>query len=251
LQVDDSSAIGIGVAIPGRVDFESGVVVSGGYVDLSVVPLQALLLRRFGKPVVLDNDCNMALMGEAAFGAARGLRHVAMLTLGTGIGGALIDKGEIVRGRRCAGQLGHIVIDPFGAPCNCGRRGCIETTSSGTAFARLAAERGLAPGTTLETVIAEADNNDPVAGEVMRAWGVPLCMAVDTIASMLDPEIVLLGGGLGRSGAEVVRRIGRNPSWGDLCPVTSASLGDDAGLVGAALAALQAANCAASGEPRE
>jgi glucokinase len=112
--------------------------------------------------------------------------------------------------------------------------------SSGTSFGRILTEHDLETGTMLETIISRADKNDPVATSVMRVWGVPLCVAIDTIASVLDPEIVLLGGGLGQWGWEVVKRVGRKPSWGELCPVAPATLGDEAGIIGAALAALRA-----------
>src|SRR5215211_8515444 len=110
----DSDVSAVGIGVPGRVDSQAGVVLSGGYVDLSLVPLQEELEARLATHVVIDNDCNMALLGEAALGAARSVRSSAMLTLGTGIGGAFLQNGEIVRGRRCAGQLGHIVIDRTG-----------------------------------------------------------------------------------------------------------------------------------------
>jgi glucokinase len=161
-----------------------------------------------------------------------------MLTLGTGVGGALLQDGEIVRGRRCAGQLGHIVIDRTGLQCNCGRLGCLETTSSGTSLRRIFSEHGLPASTTIGSVIDRADSQDPVALAVLEEWGGPLCAAIDIISSSFDPEIVLLGGGLGQAGWEVVKRLRRRPSWGELCPVAPAALGDDAGVIGAALSSL-------------
>jgi glucokinase len=233
----DLSAVGIGV--PGRVDSHAGRVLSGGYVDLSLVPLRGELETRLATPVVIDNDCNMALVGEAAFGAARGVRNAVMLTLGTGIGGALLQDGEIIRGRRCAGQLGHIVVDRAGLPCNCGRLGCLETTSSGTSLGRIFSEHDLPANTTIESVIDRADKLDPTALAIIEEWGGPLCAAIDTIASAFDPEIVLLGGGLGHPGWEVVKRLYRRPCWGEICTVAAATLGDDAGIIGAALSGLR------------
>jgi glucokinase len=235
----DSNVSAVGIGVPGRVDSQAGVVLSGGYVDLALVPLQEELEARLATHVVIDNDCNMALVGEAALGAARSVRSSAMLTLGTGIGGALLQNGEIVRGRRCAGQLGHIVIDRTGLPCNCGRLGCLETTSSGTSLQRIFNEHGLPASTTIESVIDRADKQDSVALAVLEAWGGPLCAAIDILSSSFDPDVVLLGGGLGRAGWEVVKRLQRRPSWGEICPVAPATLGDDAGIIGAALSGLK------------
>jgi glucokinase len=240
----DSDVSAVGIGVPGRVDSQAGVVLSGGYVDLSLVPLQEELEARLATHVVIDNDCNMALVGEAALGAARSVRSSAMLTLGTGIGGALLQNGEIVRGRRCAGQLGHIVIDRAGSQCNCGRLGCLETTSSGTSLQRIFSEQGLPASTTIESVIKRADRQDPVALAVLDEWGGPLCAAIDILSSSFDPDIVLLGGGLGRAGWEVVKRLQRRPSWGEICPVAPATLGDDAGIIGAALSGLKHAQLA-------
>lgn len=235
----DNSTVATGIGVPGRVDALRGEVLSGGYVDLSVVPLRDELRRRAGHFVFIDNDCNMALAAEAAIGAARGADCVAMLTLGTGIGGALMQGGEILRGRRCAGQLGHIVVDQSGLPCNCGRSGCLETTSSGTSLARILAEQGLPGDTTMEAVVARAEGGDVAAMTAMRRWGLPLIDAIDSIASIIDPDIVLLGGGLGRAGWQALERLPRPSSWGERCAVAPAALGDDAGMIGAALSALR------------
>ena len=129
---DGVSAIGIGV--PGRVDGRR--VLSGGYVDLSKLPVADRIEQRFQRPVAIANDCSMALIAEAAVGAAKGSRNVVMLTIGTGIGGAVLDNGKLLRGRGTAGQLGHVAIDPNGRACVCGKRGCIETVSSGTSLGR-------------------------------------------------------------------------------------------------------------------
>ncbi len=126
----------VGIGVPGRVDARHNRVLSGGYVDLSVVQLAETIERETGKRPFIDNDCNMALVAEVAAGAAHGCRHVAMLTIGTGIGGALMLDGVVLRGRCSAGQLGHVTVELDGISCNCGRRGCVETTSSGTALGR-------------------------------------------------------------------------------------------------------------------
>lgn len=237
--VDTPEVAAIGVGLPGRVDFPGQRMVSGGYVDLSTVPLAETLKSRFGRPVVLDNDGTMALLGEVAKGAARGLSNVVMLTIGTGIGGAIIDNGEVLRGRMTAGQLGHIVVDPQGPQCLCGRRGCVETLSSGTALRNHIRAAGLSDDTNARSLLDAAVNGDATARAVLEAWVGPLRRATDSLIATVDPELVLLGGGLGREAAEALRLIPATSAW-YTCKVVGAELGDDAGVIGGAMAALKA-----------
>jgi len=233
------AVVAIGVGVPGQVDAASGEVFSGGYVDLSGIRFAARLTEATGLPVAVENDAAMACLAEHAFGAARGCDAVAMLTIGTGIGGAIMEGGRLVRGRRSAGQLGHLVVDREGAPCLCGRRGCLETVSSGTAFARHVAAAGLPEGTRAANLLARA--HDPDARAVLAAWAGPLRMAVDSLVAALDPDVVVLGGGAGSVAAEALGRLPAARSWFD-APVRAAALGDDAGVIGAAVAALGSAS---------
>jgi glucokinase len=236
-EIDDGSVAGIGIGVPGRVDFDGRRVLSGGYVNLSGTPLAERLEARFKHPVVIDNDASMALLGEAAIGAARGARHVVMLTIGTGIGGAILENGRLVRARGTAGQLGHIPIDPKGLRCVCGKRGCVETVSSGTALGRHIQEAGLPAQTTAAELLALHATGDPVATSVLTAWAAPLRIAIDGLVATLDPEIVVLGGGLGQAAAAALTGMPTDPSWYE-APVAAALLGDDAGVIGAARAAM-------------
>ena len=242
-ELDDSSVAAIGIGVPGRVDFARRTVISGGYVDLSRVDLAARIEARFGRPVTIDNDASMAMVAEAACGAGRGLRHLALLTVGTGIGGAAMEGGRIVRGRAAAGQLGHIPVDPAGPACLCGRRGCIEATSSGTALGALIRAAGFADGTTAATLLERAKAGDAAAARVLSAWATPLKRAADALVATLDCERIILGGGLGREAAEAVAALPPEPSW-YATEIVAAALGDDAGIVGGGLAALD-------GLPRE
>ncbi|KQT51955.1 transcriptional regulator [Aureimonas sp. Leaf454] len=235
-EIDDASVAGIGIGVPGRVDFEARRVLSGGYVDLSATPLAERLEARFKHPVVIDNDASMALLGEAAVGAARGARHVVMLTIGTGIGGAILEGGRLVRARGTAGQLGHVSIDPKGLHCVCGKRGCVETVSSGTALGRHIKDAGLPAETTAAELLARQEAGEPVATSVLSAWAMPLRIAIDSLVASLDPEIVVLGGGLGHAAAAALASQPTDPSWYE-APVSPARLGDDAGVIGAARAA--------------
>jgi glucokinase len=227
----------VGVGIPGRVDAAAGLVLSAGYLDLAGLPLAAALGAAAGLPIAVENDCTMALAAECAVGAARGRGNVVMFSIGTGIGGAIVQDGEPVRGHATAGQLGHITVQPGGRSCNCGRRGCVETTSSGTSLGLLVREAGLPPGTDVERLLAAAEAGDAASGAVLAAWAAPMRDAATSMAAALDPELVLFGGGLGQA---MVRALGRLPpeqSWYSY-QVAAAQLGDDAGVIGAGLRAL-------------
>jgi len=235
--VDAADVAAIGLGIPGRVDYHQRLVLSGGYLDLSGVEAAKWIEDQIGKPVVIDNDCSMALVAEAAVGAGKGCRNIVMLTIGTGIGGAIMQNDEIVRGARSAGQLGHITADFNGRQCACGRRGCVETESSGTALGRHMAEAGYPSGTRADALLALCGTGDARALGVIRRWAAPLRAAIDTISATLDPEIVLLGGGLGVEAREALNFVPGQSAWFNI-EVRAASLCDDAGMIGSALAAL-------------
>lgn len=234
---DRVTAVGIG--IPGRLDRDGTTVVSAGYVRLAGVRLGELVTAATGLPAVLDNDAHMALVAELAIGAAAGARDVVLFTVGTGIGGAVALGGRVIRGAGNAGQLGHLTVEPEGAPCNCGRRGCSEVVASGTALGLLIRDAGLPADTTAEALLARADG-DPVATSILRRWAIAWRHAIDTAVAAVDPELVLLGGGLGSAAAAAVTRFAPPGSaWFDR-PIAPARLGDDAGVIGAGLRALGA-----------
>ncbi|MBZ9741610.1 MULTISPECIES: ROK family protein [unclassified Mesorhizobium] len=247
LDTPDVAAIGVGV--PGRVDTRRGAVLSGGYVNLASVALARRLEDMAGKPVILDNDCNMALAAEMALGAGQGHDNIAMFTIGTGIGGAVVQNRRIMRGRATAGQLGHITVDVNGELCACGRRGCVETTSSGTALGRHIARADFGPDVSVDQLFARDAAGDVKARGILEAWARPLRAAIDTTVAMFDPDLVLLGGGLGLAAH---RALGHAPAlapWYQ-CPVEPARLGDDAGVIGAGLQALSTpVSISLSGQP--
>lgn len=230
----DVAAVGVG--IPGRVVSAGRRVLSGGYVDLSPFDFAGEIEAAAGLPVALENDAAMALVAEAARGAARGCRNSVMLTIGTGIGGAVLDGGTLLRGGGTAGQLGHLVVQRPGRPCLCGRSGCLETVSSGTAFARHLAEAGLPAETRAEALV---EREDAAARQVIENWAGPLRQAIDSLVAALAPEVVVLGGGVGGAAAAAVNRLLQPSPWYQ-APIMAAELGDTAGMIGAGLAALRA-----------
>jgi glucokinase len=234
-RVTSPDVSGIGIGVPGQVLADSRRVLSGGYVDLSGIGFAERIEQATGLPVTIENDASMALLGEAAHGAARGFANVVMLTIGTGIGGAVLERGRLLRGRGTAGQLGHLTVVPGGRDCVCGRKGCVETESSGTAFGIHLAEAGLPPGTRAEDLLAGAD--DPLADRVLTAWATPLRAAIDSLIATCAPDLVVLGGGAGAAAAAALTRLPTRGSWFD-APVVAAGLRADAGIIGAAMAAL-------------
>jgi len=236
-ELDGPGVAAIGVGVPGRVDSRHGRILSGGYIDLSGHSLAEALGDRLGRPVTVDNDGNQALVGEHARGSARSADTAVMFTIGTGIGGAIIAHGSLLRGKSAAGQLGHIAIDRNGERCLCGRRGCVETMSSGTALGRHIAAAGLQSGTSVEDLLTRAARGDETAKSVIAAWAAPMRVAIDTVVAAFDPDVVVLGGGLGSAMHCALAEFPAEAAWYQ-CTVVPATLGDRAGVIGAGLSAL-------------
>lgn len=233
-QVRSPDVTALGIGVPGQVQADTRRVLSGGYVNLSAFDFAAEVETATGLPVTIENDATMALLGEAAHGAAKGRRNVVMLTIGTGIGGAILDNGRILRGAGSAGQLGHLCVDPNGRPCVCGRIGCVETVSSGTAFATHLAEAGLPPATRAEDLLTRTD---APARAVIAAWARPLRAAIDSLIATCNPDCVVIGGGAGAAAFAALTTVPAKGIWYS-ASVLAATLGDDAGVIGAATAAL-------------
>ncbi len=235
-QVRDDTVVSLGIGVPGQVQAASRRVLSGGYVDLSGFDFAGEVETATGLPVTIENDATMALLGEAAYGAAQGQQNVVMLTIGTGIGGAVLEQGQVLRGRGAAGQLGHLCIDPQGRRCVCGKIGCVETVSSGTAFGVHLAEAGLPASTRAQDLLAR---DDATARGVIHAWAAPLRHAIDTLIATCNPDCVVIGGGAGDAAVAALATVAAQASWFDAA-IVAARLGDDAGAIGAAHAALNA-----------
>jgi glucokinase len=236
VEMDIGQAGAVGIGIPGRVDGRTGEVISGGYLNLAGIDLRMELNQEFGLPVTVANDCTMALIAEARIGAAQGLWNAAMISIGTGIGGALMESGRIVTGRRCAGQFGHLIVREGGQPCACGQRGCVETESSGTALRRHLDEAGYGPATRFENLLSIAQGGDEKALRVLQSWAAPLRAAIRTLSAAVDPEVVILGGGMGEAALQALAFLPEVKCWYEI-EVRRAKLGDDAGVIGAGISA--------------
>jgi glucokinase len=250
---------GVGLGIPSTIDRERGMAVTTVNLELADVPIRDLIAQHIDRPVILDNDANGAILAEHRFGAAQGAENAVMLTIGTGIGGALVIGGEVYRGSTgAAAELGHVVVDADGPPCqgSCPNHGCVEVMASGTAIAReglLAAERApdsalgraVANGVTLDgkEVTDAAREGDPIAVGVLETAGRWLGVALASFANIFDPDVIVLGGGVMQAGdllAEPARRELANRALAPMnrTPVVAAALGQDAGMVGAATLAM-------------
>jgi len=248
--------LGIGAGVAGLVDAAEGRFVWGPHVAGTGIPVRAELEDELGVPAIVDNDANMAAWGELQAGAGRGYRDLLLVTLGTGIGGAIVVGGEIYRGMGFAGEWGHMLFDPGGLPCDCGKLGCWETVASGPALSRLTRNHvAQNPHGTLavrlrgsvidgKAVTRAADEGDESArslvAQVGGAFGLGLC----NLIAVLDPEIIVVGGGLGSVGESLLgpaRRVATDAlhggSYRTLPPIVTAELGSRANAVGAALLA--------------
>ncbi|MDX6604813.1 MAG: glucokinase [Solirubrobacterales bacterium] len=249
----DATAIGLG--IPATIDHERGIAISAVNLPLSDLPIRDLVSERVGLPVFVDNDANVAALAEQLYGAGRGADDMVLLTIGTGIGGGLILNGEVYRGATGAGaELGHVVIDINGPPCqgNCPGRGCLEALASGTALGRegLAAAESdsdsvlaamLAEGQRIDgkAVTEAALGGDPTAIAVFDLIGTRLGSGLVTFANIFEPRMIVVGGGVMAAGdllLDPARRVLRSRALRPMneIPVVAAELGPDAGMIGAA-----------------
>lgn len=237
----------VGAACAGTVDRVAGVVIDSPNLPLSDTALKDFIEGEFGIPTVVENDVNAALWAESKLGAARGLKHVVMLTLGTGLGGALLLDGRLYRGAQgAAGEIGHTIVDPHGERCRCGVRGCLEAYVAAPAFERIGFrtvglfERGAFTG---ELIGRLADEGSAAALRALDELGFWLGVGIVNVTNLLNPELVIVGGGLSRLGdrllepaRRVIRECALRPGR-DLVRVVEAELGADAGMIGAGLLA--------------
>jgi glucokinase len=240
---DEVGAIGFG--IPSVLDRTSGRVLGSINIPLGDVSLADELGPRFGVPVVVENDANVAALSEWKLGAGRGKRSLVMLTLGTGVGGGVVIDGALYRGWA---ELGHAVVVADGPPCQgtCTGRGHLEAVASGNAADR-AAVALWGEGSTAERLVDRAEAGDEQAIEALTQIGRLLGAGIGTFTNIFSPELVVVGGGFGLAAStflfpaalEVARREALEPARAGL-RIVEAELGSDAGLVGAGLLALEA-----------
>lgn len=256
LEAADSRPLaGVGVAAAGFVDSAGERVMFAPHLPWQGQPLRATLEERLGCRVALDNDANCAALAEWTYGAARGAASALMITMGTGIGGAILLDGRVLRGSNgMAGEFGHMQVVPDGHTCECGRRGCWEQYSSGNALVRNARARMTEQPSVLEEmsggnrdrvsgpmVTAAAEAGDLVARAAFSSVGDWLGVGAANLVAALDPEVVVIGGGVSAAGDRLLdparAALGRTLVAAEhrvVPALVAAELGPEAGLIGAA-----------------
>ncbi|WP_232318270.1 ROK family glucokinase [Salisediminibacterium beveridgei] len=253
--------LGAGVGAPGYIDVENGVIVEAVNLGWKNVAVSAELGEALGVPVFADNDANLAAAGEKWKGAGGDADNLLAVTLGTGVGGGIIAGGEILHGYAgLAGEIGHItVLKEGGAPCNCGKQGCLETVSSATGIARMAKEAlnqfdgeselkniQTANGTIeAKDVFAEAAKGDELASSIVRESMDHLGFTLANLCNSLNPQVVVIGGGVSKAGEQLLEAMRGSftrfsiPKIAQETEIKIATLGNDAGVIGAAWLAKQ------------
>lgn len=247
IAMDQITAVGVGT--PGPINAEATVVLKApnlkGWVN---VPLRDRLQELTGRPVRVYNDANVAAYGEFWTGAGETVRDMILLTLGTGVGGGVIIKGEMFAGAHSAGtELGHMIMEIGGRECGCGQRGCLEQYASATAIARDAQqmiasgrESSMPAEPTSKDVFEAANAGDAVALEVLDHFARYLGVACVNLVRIFDPEMIVLGGGVVAAGDVLTRRVRGvfdDQTWNmreERVKIGLAQLGNDAGFIGAA-----------------
>lgn len=251
-KIKDVKTIGIGS--PGPLDVEKGMILTTPNLPFEHFNIVQPIEEKFNVPTYLDNDANVAAIGEYMLGAGKGTKNMLYITVSTGIGGGAIINGNIYRGHTSnALEVGHMTLVEDGPKCNCGNYGCVEVLASGTAIARQAneaIEEGLEtslkkynPVTSYE-VFKEAANGDKVAGEIIDKSLNYLGICVANLIASFDPEMVVIGGGVSKAGSlvfEKVRKVVNKrcfKAMAESVKIVPAGLGTDAGVLGAVALAL-------------
>ncbi|WP_439818419.1 ROK family glucokinase [Weissella paramesenteroides] len=261
-QLDKDRIIGVGMGTPGTVDEKSGTVQGAFNLNWKEPQnVKADLEAGLGFPVAIDNDANAAALGEQWRGAGNNQPEVVFVTLGTGVGGGLVNEGKLIHGvKGSAGEIGHMIVEPGGYLCTCGNYGCLEQYTSATGIVHLAHDYAdaYAGDSKLKAMVSNGDEitskivfdlakeGDYLANEVVDKVAFYLGLATANIANMLNPSAIVIGGGVSAAGEFLLTRVQKNfndfafKMTRDVTEVKLAELGNDAGAYGAASLALQA-----------
>lgn len=247
---------GIGIGTPGSVDYQTGTVDSAFNLNWDrPMALKEQIELHTNIPVQVENDANVAALGERWLGAGNNADNVAFVTLGTGVGGGIIINGQIVHGQGgSAGEIGHMTINPQGYRCTCGKRGCLETVASATGIVHVArdyaqeyagdselkASLDNGDDLTAKDVFDLAKQNDPLALKVTSAVCDQLGLALSIVAVTINPQYIIIGGGVSNAGDFLLQRVRESynryvfSSVKKTTTLTLATLGNEAGVIGAA-----------------
>ncbi|WP_337019931.1 ROK family glucokinase [Oceanobacillus massiliensis] len=258
IEIDPSAIAGIGVGAPGFIETETGFVYEAVNIGWKNFDLANQLQQKSGMKVFVENDANTAVLGENWTGAGKQARNLIAITLGTGVGGGIIANGSILNGENgMAGELGHIVVEEDGYPCNCGKRGCLETITSATGIVRQAMEKITEfPDSVLaaaynknqaissKEVFELANEGDSLSISIVKHTADVLGRIIANMGVIINPSKVLIGGGVSRAGDQLIGEIRTSfakyalPRVVEACEITEAQLGNDAGIIGGAFLVL-------------
>ncbi|MBI6872194.1 ROK family protein [Clostridium aciditolerans] len=248
-KVNKDDVLAIGIGCPGILNVKEGKIITAPNLPFRNFNVVKSLKDKFNIPVYLDNDANVAAIGEYVFGAGKGINNMVFITVSTGIGGGAVLNGRIYRGNTCnAMEIGHMTLEKDGPRCNCGNYGCAEALASGTAIGKAANEAikkeektSLAhyEKVTSFEVFKEAEKGDELAQKVLNKALNYLGICVANVITSFDPEVVIIGGGVSKGGQIVFDKI--NEVVKDRCfesmwkstSIVPAALGTDAGVIGA------------------
>ena len=254
--VTEDDILSVGIGIPGIADQTTGIVIKCTNMNWHFLPLRTELQKWINKPVYIDNDANVAALAESVTGVSAGTDSSVFITIGTGIGSGIIINGKIWSGAHgVGGELGHTIIRLDGDECTCGNHGCLERYCSANAIIRMAREKVASVPDTLIMKKAEGDpakinakiifdsarENDPLAVDVFNYYIACVSQAIANVINFFDPEIIVLGGGVSKAGDFLLDAIRREfPQYVlfnslPLPKVVLATLGADAGIIGAAM----------------
>ncbi|MBN1309869.1 MAG: ROK family protein [Anaerolineae bacterium] len=249
------TSIGIGVALPGPVDMDKGILIAPPNLPLKDTLIAHLVEQTMGGPVFIGNDADLAALAEHQRGAGRGTRNMIYITVSTGVGGGIIADDRIYTGRGQGGEIGHMVVWPDGPMCGCGKQGHLEAVSSGTGIARAARER-LSAGeqsamsgmvkenlsqVTAKLVGQAAANGDALALEIVTRAGRYLGIGIASLMMLFNPDMFVIGGGVSKLDKllfdpmhKAVEEYAMHPRYWKDVPIVHAQLGDDVVLTGSA-----------------
>lgn len=239
---DDRSIAGVGIGAAGFIAADRRTVLVAPNIDWHDEPLADRLEALINAPVVVENDANAAAWGEFRFGAARGVDQALLVTVGTGVGGGIVQHGRLQRGAHgIAAEIGHLRIVRDGRPCPCGQLGCFEQYASGRALVRAARASGYGDDVDGPRITHDALAGNPAAAALLAELGTWLGEGIASLVAILDPGVVVIGGGVAEAGDLLLDPIrsafqahltagGRRPAP----TIVAAALGNDAGLIGAA-----------------
>ncbi|NOX96949.1 MAG: ROK family protein [Nitrospirae bacterium] len=269
--VKKSAVLGIGIGTPGLVDNIHGIV--RGFTNIKGwrnVPLKEYVEREIKLPVYVDNDVNLMTLGELMCGAGRGAKNIVCLTLGTGVGGGIVIEGNLYRGSTLsAGEIGHVSVNADGPRCICGSYGCLERYVGNAYIVKKAVEaieggrrsiikklvEGDLKAVTPRVISRAARQGDRLAGEIWEETGRYIGIVLSGVVNLLDPEIIVIGGGVAQAGRllfEPIRKTVKERAMSipaRKVKIVPAKLGKDAGLIGAGMLVKVEANKISSLHP--